>query len=109
MTEPNDSRNRAERKPIFSAKGERFKIGYIADKMAFDLLGRLRCNYDGTSGNLSDPESGKIVGHVSLEGKFVGASWLAEELFGSRSDNGITRPGDALMKCVRSLSEDEPG
>ena len=33
------------------------------------------------TGNLSDLGTQKVVGHVSLEGRFVGLSWVAAELF----------------------------
>jgi hypothetical protein len=35
------------------------------------------------TGNLSDLAAGKIVGHLSLDGRFVGLSSLAAELFPS--------------------------
>jgi hypothetical protein len=76
----------AERSPIFSTKGDRPQIGYIEGNEAFDLFGRQRCSYSAATGNLCDFDSGKIVGHVSLEGNFVGASWIADELFGQRHD-----------------------
>jgi hypothetical protein len=75
----------AERSPIFSAKRDSHRIGYIEGSEAFDLSGRRRCSYNEKTGNLYDPNSKKIIGHVSLEGKFVGASWIADELF-PRSD-----------------------
>jgi hypothetical protein len=74
----------AKHNPIFSSKGDHQQIGYIEGNEAFDLLGEKRCNYSAATGNLCDPGSGKILGHVSLQGKFVGASWIAVELF-SRS------------------------
>jgi hypothetical protein len=76
----------AERSAIFSKNGGRPQIGYIEGNKAFDLLGRERCSFNAASGNLCDFNTGKIVGHVSLEGQFVGASWLADELFGRRDD-----------------------
>ena len=76
----------AERSAIFSKNGGRPQIGYIEGNKAFDLLGRERCSFNAASGNLCDFDTGKIVGHVSLEGQFVGASWLADELFGRRDD-----------------------
>ena len=88
-----------ERSPIFSAKQNNQRIGYIEGDAAFDLLGRRRANYSAKSGNLRALNSGRIVGYVSLQGKFVGASWLADELFpnpdelvqqqGPPSDSGL--------------------
>jgi hypothetical protein len=71
----------AEHSPIFSAKIDRKKIGYIKDGEAFDLLGCKRCNYNPNTGNLVELDSGRTVGHVSLAGYFVGSSWIADELF----------------------------
>src|SRR3984957_2145007 len=64
--------------PIFG-KGST-QIGYIAGGEAFDLSGRKRCNYSKETGNLFD-DSRKTVGHISLAGKFIGASWIADEFF----------------------------
>jgi len=75
----------AERSPIFSTKEGRPQIGYIKGDEAFDLFGRVRCNYSAATGNLFN-RGGKIVGHVSLEGNFVGVAWIADELFGQRQD-----------------------
>jgi hypothetical protein len=68
-----------ERIPIINAKG--LQLGYIEGNVAFDLSGKERCRYDGSSGNLCDLKSGNIVGYVSLVGTFVGASWVSDELF----------------------------
>jgi hypothetical protein len=73
----------AERRLIFNAKG--FQLGYIEGDAVFDLTGRQRCSYTGATGNLGDLDSGKILGHISLNGTFVGTSWLAEDLFGKPS------------------------
>jgi hypothetical protein len=67
-----------KREPIFGRGG--FQIGYIEGDEAFDRSSRKRCRFDSSTGNLFD-QSGKIVGHVSLTGKLVGSSWLANELF----------------------------
>jgi hypothetical protein len=88
----------AERSAIFSKTAGRPQIGYIEGNKAFDLLGRERCSFNAASGNLCDFDTGKIVGHVSLEGQFVGASWLADELFGRRDD-------DVDRASVRSVAE----
>jgi len=68
---------------IFNARGA--QIGYIEGDRAFDLTGRERCNYARATGNLSDLNGEKIVGHISLDGTFVGLSWISDELFGKPS------------------------
>lgn len=83
--EPNRELVMAERRPIFVNKGSLPQIGYIEDNKAFDLSGRQRCSYNAESGNLCDFDTGKLVGHVSLAGFFVGASWIADELFGQHA------------------------
>ena len=77
----------AGRSPIFSAKQNRYQIGYIEGGKAFDLFGRKRCNYCARSGNLRDPDSGTIVGYVSLQGKLIGASWVIDQLFPNSDGN----------------------
>ena len=67
-----------ERNPIFGKDST--QIGYVEGGEAFDLSGRKRCNYSKETGNLFD-DSRKTVGHVSLAGKFVGVSSIADELF----------------------------
>ena len=79
---------------IFNAKG--FQLGYVEGDAAFDLSGRRRCSYTGATGNLGDFDSGKILGHISLDGTFVGASWLSDDLFGR--PGGEARP-DRLVKA----------
>jgi len=74
-----------ERTPIFNARG--FQLGYIEGDSAFDFNGTQRCSYAGATGNLCDLKTGNVVGHVSLDGTFVGASWVSDELFGKPSDN----------------------
>ena len=71
----------ADLSPIFSAKIDHQKIGYIGGTEAFDLLGNKRCNYNPSTGNLLELDSGRTIGHVSLAGYFVGSSWIAGELF----------------------------
>jgi hypothetical protein len=70
----------AEHRLIFNAKG--VQLGYLEGNAAFDLSGRQRCNYDGASGNLFDSNNERAIGHISLDGTFVGASWISEDLFG---------------------------
>jgi hypothetical protein len=95
----------AERRPIFVNKGSRRQIGYIEDNKAFDLSGRRRCSYNAESGNLCDFDTGKLVGHVSLAGFFVGASWIADELFGQHAPVKDDLPAAAETQ-KRSLSEE---
>ena len=83
----------AERRLIFNAKG--FQLGYVEGDAAFDQSGRRRCSYTAATGNLGDFDSGKILGHISLNGTFVGASWLADDLFGK--PRGEAHP-DRLVK-----------
>jgi hypothetical protein len=84
----------AKRSPILSAKNDGRQIGYIEGNEVFDLLGRRRASSNGRTGNLCALDSGKIIGHVSLQGNFVGVSWIADELF-SISD------GDTHKDAVR--------
>ena len=76
-----------KRSSIFSARGDGEVIGYIEGAEAFNVSGQLRCRYDGQTGNLRDLRNGEIVGHVSLEGKFVGLSWRADKLFQQFDDD----------------------
>ena len=92
----------AERSPIFSAKIDNQKIGYIEGAEAFDLLGDKRCTYNPSTGNLLELDSGRTIGHVSLAGYFVGSSWLADELFPqpAAKDSPTTlpdKPGSARL------------
>ena len=76
-----------KRSSIFSARGDGEVIGYIEGAEAFNVSGQRRCRYDGQTGNLRDLRNGEIVGHVSLEGKFVGLSWRADKLFQQFDDD----------------------
>ena len=78
----------SDRSLIFNAEG--VQIGYIEADRAFDLTGRERCKYARATGNLSELNSEKIVGHVSLDGTFAGLSWISDELFGK--PNGEVHP-----------------
>jgi hypothetical protein len=73
----------AGRRLIFNGKD--VQIGYIEGNEVFDLAGRKRCNYTVATGNLCDSIGERVIGHVSLDGTFVGASWLSDELFGKPS------------------------
>ena len=70
-----------ERIPICSAKRNNGVFGYIEGSEAFDLLGRPRADYDPKTGLLCDLRDGGVVGYVTLDGKFVGSSRMADELF----------------------------
>ena len=70
-----------ERSPILSAKDDNQEIGYVEGAAAYDLLGNKRCNYNPSTGNLLELDSGRTIGHVSLAGHFLGVSWIADELF----------------------------
>jgi hypothetical protein len=82
----------SDRSLIFNTKGT--QIGYIEGDRAFDLTGRERCNYARTTGNLSELNGKKIVGYISLDGTFVGLSWISEELFGKPSIEVSSRSRD---------------
>jgi hypothetical protein len=74
------------------AKGDRQRIGHIEGNEAFDLSGEKRCNYNPATGNLCDPNSGKIIGHVTLQRKIrwplLGSRGV---VFSKRSANGFER------------------
>jgi hypothetical protein len=72
----------SDRSPIFSTKQKRRQIGYVEKDGAFDLFGRQRCKYSAATGNLYDSDIGEILGHVSLDGTFIGISSIADKLFG---------------------------
>jgi hypothetical protein len=55
--------------------------------------------YARVTGNLSDLNDEKIVGHVSLDGTFVGLSWISDELLGKPS--GGVHPGRTVAKNQR--------
>jgi hypothetical protein len=84
----------SDRSLIFNANGA--QVGYIEGSRAFDLRGRERCNYARETGNLYDLKGEKIVGYISLNGTFVGLTWISEELFGKPS--GEVHPDRALAK-----------
>src|SRR5262249_17864278 len=85
----------AERRLIYNAKG--VQLGYLEDNVAFDLRGRQRCTYNGASGNLFDSNSERVIGHISLDGTFVGASWISDDLFGRPTGEArATRPTGML-------------
>lgn len=80
------------RSPIFSAKVNNKQIGYTEDVYAFDSSGQKRCSYNPNTGNLHDLDSGRIVGHLSLAGRFVGLSYVADELFPEPSTAKVQAP-----------------
>ena len=87
----------SDRSLIFNAKGA--QLGYIEADRAFDLTGRERCRYARATGNLSELNSEKIVGYVSLDGTFAGLSWISDELFGRPS--GEVHPGRTVARNHR--------
>ena len=87
----------SDRSLIFNAKGA--QLGYIEADRAFDLTGRERCRYARATGNLSELNSEKIVGYVSLDGTFAGLSWISDELFGKPS--GEVYPGRIVARNHR--------
>jgi hypothetical protein len=84
----------SDRSPIFNAKG--VQIGYIEGDHAFDLAGRECCKYTRATGNLTEMNGKKIVGHISLDGTLIGLSWISDELFGKPS--GEVYPDRAFRK-----------
>ena len=94
------------KRPIFASKDPTKKIDYLDGGSAYDLSDRLRCNYSEDTGNLSDPATAKIVGHVSLDGKFIGLSWLAAELFPAPAvvTQSSTSSDQATNQCVIDLN-----
>jgi hypothetical protein len=108
----------SDRSLIFNAKGA--QIGYIEGSRAFDLRGRERCNYARTTGNLTDLTGEKIVGYISLDGTFVGLSWMSDELFGkpsgeAHSNRAIAkkrqlhqRPKKVIMQQPQKSNVEEP-
>jgi hypothetical protein len=88
-----------DRSLIFNAKG--FQIGYIEDERAFDLAGRERCKYVRGTSTLTDLNGTKIVGYISLDGTFVGLSWISDQLFGKPS--GEIYPDRALRRKQQLL------
>ena len=71
----------AERRPIYSAQVAGQQVGYIEDDEVFDLFDRSCAIYDNNTGLLRDPKNNAVLGYVSLADIFVGASWVAQELF----------------------------
>ena len=96
----------AERNPIFNAKADNQIIGYVEDTEVFDLMGNKRCHYNPNTGNLVELDSGRIIGHVSLAGYFIGASWIADQLFAERIERDPTEL-DAAASPVPTNSLDE--
>jgi hypothetical protein len=92
----------AERNPIFNAKADNQIIGYIEDTEVFDLMGNKRCNYNPSTGNLVELDSGRIIGHVSLTGYFIGASWIADQLFAARIEKDAPTPLRIRLEAAAS-------
>jgi hypothetical protein len=86
-----------DRSLIFNAKG--LQIGYVEDNRAFDLAGRERGKYARATSTLTDLHGKKIVGYISLDGTFVGLSWVSDELFGRPT--GEVHPDSALARKQR--------
>jgi hypothetical protein len=98
------------RRPIFSTIRSNEKIGYIDGDNAYDLAGNICCRYSEASGNLTATGTGKVIGHISLEGFFVGLSWIADELFPAMAEVPkplVTSP-EALIPERSDKSETEP-
>jgi hypothetical protein len=98
----------AERRPIFVNKGSLSPIAYIEGNEAFDLSGRRRCIYNAETGNLYEFDTEKIIGHVSLQGIFVGTSWIAAELFGQHAAGKGNLPSAPEIPPASSSEERRP-
>jgi len=70
-----------ERRSILGPKPGHRPIGYAVGDEAFDLSGRKRCRYNADTGNLHDLETDRIVGYVSLDGRYGGSSFESQRLF----------------------------
>src|ERR1700733_10489384 len=70
-----------ERVPIRSARQDNRIFGFIESNKAFDLLGRPCADYDPKTGLLCDLRDGSVVGYVTLDGKFLGSSRVAQKFF----------------------------
>ena len=95
------------RRPIFRDRSLTDKIGYVEGNNAYDLANYLRCRYSEASGNLFALDNRKVVGHVSLEGRFVGLSWIAEELFPASAETGaplVTSPATTITDQFSELA-----
>jgi hypothetical protein len=88
------------RRPIFRDRSLSEKIGYVEGNNAYDLANNLRCRYDETSGNLFAVDTRKVVGHISLEGRFAGLSWIAEELFPASAEAAALRVTSPATSAV---------
>jgi hypothetical protein len=88
----------SDRSMIFNMKGA--QIGYIEGDRAFDLSGRERCKYARTTGNLCELNGQQVVGHISLDGTFIGLAWMSDLLFGK--SNGEVHPSRTLAGKQRS-------
>ena len=77
----------ADRNAIFGAKEGRRQIGFVEGNDAFDLSGRRRATFNAKTGNLYDLDSGRVIGYISFQGKFVGVPVLADGLFAVSDDN----------------------
>jgi len=88
----------SDRVLIFNTNGA--QIGYIEGDRAFDLTGRERCKYARATGNLCELNGEKVVGHISLDGTFIGLAWMSDLLFGK--SNGEVHPSRTLAGKQRS-------
>jgi hypothetical protein len=100
------------RRPIFASRGADQTIGYFEGGRAYDLSDRLRCDYNEATGNLSDLVTGRIVGHVSMDSRVVGVSWLVAELFPpptadtTKTETSADRPVEAGREPADSSDAD---
>src|SRR5271168_5345930 len=81
VTQPSDRAIMTERVPIRSARQDNRIFGFIESNKAFDLSGRPCADYDPKTGLLCDLREGGVVGYVTLDGKLLGSSHVAQKLF----------------------------
>ena len=96
----------AERRPIFSTTGD--QIGYTEGDAAFDLFDRQRCIYNSATGNLSNSNTGKLVGYVSFAHNFVVPSRIAAELFGQPGEADADLSNMVELPSPSSSADSQP-
>jgi hypothetical protein len=89
--------------PIRSARQDNKVLGFIEGNKAFDLSGRLCAGYDPKTSLLCDPLHGGAVGYVTLDGKYLGSSKVAENLFPQTYEVATEESALSYVNDVASL------